>query len=270
MNTERAMSTESVEVVVPLRGRMSEAQYEAERAKIPATKQEARTLAAIRWEQDLAVLFWRSQWTQHELAAKEGKPQPYITRLVRFGRFLNFMPTGINIETAPNNLSERRFRDYWDQTTKGDDERDRFRAVIELMQSDICVKKPRRSYIGHKVKAQLADGQWRTLEEIAEVIEEPVDHVADMLDTMRKFETYGCKAEKKKVGTDQVFRIFKIDNRAVSIAELVEKLSPILKGLDAESKKTIVTMAPANVAILAHKLRKLLKEWSEGPSDDRT
>jgi len=35
-------------------------------------------------------------------AEKEGKSQPYIVRQLCFGRFLNFMPFGINPESLPN------------------------------------------------------------------------------------------------------------------------------------------------------------------------
>jgi hypothetical protein len=73
----------------------------------------------------MAELFYRSGWMQEELAKKEGKPQPYISRTLRFGRFLNFMPTGINSESAPNGLTERRFRSYSERTVRG-----RLKALI--------------------------------------------------------------------------------------------------------------------------------------------
>jgi hypothetical protein len=55
-----------------------------------------------------------------------GKPQAYISRVLLFGRFLSNMPTGINAENMPNNLTERRFRGYWAQTDKSPNERGRF------------------------------------------------------------------------------------------------------------------------------------------------
>jgi hypothetical protein len=63
----------------------------------------------------LAALFHRSNWTQEQLAKKEGKAQSWIARRLLFGRFLSFMPTGINAENVPTNLTERRFRSYWER-----------------------------------------------------------------------------------------------------------------------------------------------------------
>ncbi len=89
--------------------RMSEAEYDAERAKLAPDK----AAAAVRWEQALAVLFARSNWTQEQLAKKEGKNQSWVARQLLFGRFLSFMPMGINPENTPNNppwpLNRRRW-----------------------------------------------------------------------------------------------------------------------------------------------------------------
>ncbi|MDX0657913.1 hypothetical protein GOD21_12870 [Sinorhizobium medicae] len=72
--------------------------------------------AGIRFEQELARLFYRSGWTQEELAAKEGKNQSWVSRQVLFGAFLNFMPMGIKSDSALKTLSERRFRALWQKT----------------------------------------------------------------------------------------------------------------------------------------------------------
>ena len=69
------------------------------------------------------MLFYRSGWTQDELAKKEGKSQNYISERLTFGRFLNFIATAINLETFPKNLTEFRFRGYWQQTDKSGNER---------------------------------------------------------------------------------------------------------------------------------------------------
>jgi hypothetical protein len=69
--------------------------------------------------------FHHTGWTQDELAKKEGKSQPWITVRLRFGRFLEFITTVINAQPLPSNLTERRFRSYWERTS-GDNERQRF------------------------------------------------------------------------------------------------------------------------------------------------
>lgn len=63
-------------------------------------------------------LFMRSGWTQEQLAAKEHKSQRWISYRLLFGRFLTFSTNVLNAENAPKNLSECRFRQYWERTGK--------------------------------------------------------------------------------------------------------------------------------------------------------
>jgi hypothetical protein len=53
-------------------GRMTEAQYDRERAKIAPTKREAMNESGVRWEQQLAELFYRSGWSAPQLRQKIG------------------------------------------------------------------------------------------------------------------------------------------------------------------------------------------------------
>jgi hypothetical protein len=73
-----------------------------------------------RWDQSLAKLFTRSGWTQEELAKAERVNQKTISRLLLFGRFLNFRPDGLNAEIPTFSLTEGRFRSYWRRTDKGE------------------------------------------------------------------------------------------------------------------------------------------------------
>ena len=72
---------------------------------------------------------------------------------------------------------------------------------------------------------------------------------------------HGAKAERKKVGNQIHYRIFKQDKK-VSVEELTTKLRPIVEGLKAEGKKNMATMVPAEVAMLAARLERLLNEWA--------
>ena len=69
-------------------------------------------------DQELAKLFYASGWTQQELADKEGKSQQGIGQHLRLGMFISwFTTTGSKHENLPKNLTERRFRSYWEVTS---------------------------------------------------------------------------------------------------------------------------------------------------------
>lgn len=253
------------EVVALHSGRMTETEYEQERAKLPADKKEA----GARFEQALAILFYRSGWTQQQLADKETAftrkkiGQQYISRLLRFGRFLNFTPVGVNPDLGPRNLTEYKFREYWEQTNKDHNERARFSEVVRAIQRDAAIVKPRRPLIGHGIISEFADGKWHSLQTIIEAIapDDP-QQVEATVERMRKVNSYGAKCEKKQVGTEFHYRIFHSEKQ-ISALELIEKLRPIIQKLKIEGKKNMATMSPPSVAILAGQLEKLLEEWTQ-------
>jgi hypothetical protein len=113
---------------------MTGAQYDRERAELLATYGQNASEANGRREQEWAKLFYRSGW-QEELAKKEGKSQQHIARRVLFGRFLNLHHDGVNPESLPANLTQRRFRSYWDRTDKTNKEHTRFKAPRALRAS---------------------------------------------------------------------------------------------------------------------------------------
>ena len=119
-----------------------------------------------------------------------------------------------------------------------------------------------RPSIDKALNEQFADGKWHRLSHIADEIDHDEDRVRRTLDGMLKKPTYGCKAEKKRVGQHFEYRIFGLD-KTISSSELIEKLTPILKGLKAEGAKNMATMSPGTVAYLAGQLARLLEEWTE-------
>jgi hypothetical protein len=119
-----------------------------------------------------------------------------------------------------------------------------------------------RTSTGKALKEQFADGKWHQLSSIVHKIGRDEQRVRCALYRILKTKAHGCKAEKKRVGKRFEYRIFGLD-QTVSSLELIEKLTPILKGLEAEGAKNMATMSPGTVAYLAGRLRRLLEEWTE-------
>jgi hypothetical protein len=248
--------------IVVLRGRMSDAEYTIARAKLAETYGETSIEAAAKRDQALALLFHRSGWTQEELARKEGKTQQWVAYRMRFGRFLNFTTAVVNAETLPANLTEGRFRAHWEQADKDNpNERMRFQTALRLIHGDPVMNRRRRQ-IGETIKEQFANGKWHKLSTISQGIEADEEHVRETLDGICKNQTYGCKAEKKRVGTHVEYRLYRMD-KTVSVTELFERLEPIIKRMQVEGRKNMATMSPHKVAILASELDQLLHEWTE-------
>jgi hypothetical protein len=249
---------------------MTDAEYEAERARIAPDK----AAAGIRWEQALAGLFHRSGWTQEKLAKKEGKGQQYVSRLLVFGRFLAVLgntPIGVN-------LAEGRFRGFWDRTAHLDHERLRFAEVRKMIEIDAAAEAdekadeadeadgPRASPRGYPkaIVEKFADGKWHSLPVIAKHLDASDKEAKAALAHMVKAKRGqgDARTETKRVGTVEHYRLFR-NTRLISSAELIEKLAPIVEKLEKEGRKNQVTMSVMTVAVLATQLRKLLTEWAE-------
>ena len=122
-------------------------------------------------------------------------------------------------------------------------------------------KRPMSAKVGRDLIAKLRPGKWysaKTVAEDAGITERDVHSVLHRM----CWQPHRAKAERKKVGTEIHYRIFKQD-KAVSVEELTMKLRPIVEGLKTEGKKNMATMVPAEVAMLAARLERLLNEWAE-------
>jgi transcriptional regulator with XRE-family HTH domain len=259
--------------IVTRAGHMTEAEYDRERAKIAKTKAEA----GVRWEQELARLFHRSGWTQAELAKKEGKSHQLISNLIKFGEFLAFSENASYLELSQilPKLAVGRFVDYWGQTSGGKrrplvNDRERFREVARRILAEhegwlkIGHRKPPiPKAIGQTIAKTCPKGKWVAPDAIASKADCTVENVHSVMDSMdRKPGSYGMKAERKKVGKEVHYRVFKQD-KLVSSDELVTKLTPIIKGLEVEGKKHSAHRVEAEIARLAALLKRLLDEWAE-------
>jgi hypothetical protein len=122
-------------------------------------------------------------------------------------------------------------------------------------------KPPMSSKVGRDMIAKLRAGKWYSAKTVAEGAGITERDVHSVLHTMCWRPQHGAKAERKKVGSEIHYRIFKQD-KAVSVEELTTKLRPIVEDLKAEGKKNMATMVPAEVAMLAARLERLLNEWA--------
>lgn len=113
-------------------GRMTESEFDREYAGLVETYGNSAREANGKREQEFAKLFHRSNWNQTELARKLDKSQSYFQQQIKFGDFLeNAM--ALNSENLLISLTERKFRGLWAQTDHDDDDRIRFRAVLEML-----------------------------------------------------------------------------------------------------------------------------------------
>jgi hypothetical protein len=125
-------------------------------------------------------------------------------------------------------------------------------------------KLPVSRSLGREVVAKCRAGKWYALSEIANAVGASEADTRSVLKPMcwPSRNAYGVRAERKTVGQEIHYRIFKQD-KTVSVGELTTKLRPIVEGLKVEGKKNMATMVPAEVAMLAARLERLLNEWAE-------
>jgi len=241
-------------------GRMTEAEYDRERARLREVYGDTRQAAGARFEQELAKLYHSTGWSQDKIAQKEGKSQSIINRWLRFGRFLEFMPARHNLTNLPNNLTEWRFRSYWARVpdTFGGNERQRFTAIARLMDEELGLVPPKPAQsVGAQIKEHFADGKWYPLSEIVAALPDyPEEKIKFALTHLGP----NAKLEQRQQGRETAYRIF-LKDAAVSVKEITEKLTPIIKELLVEGRKNMATMSPATVASLASRLRNLLDGW---------
>jgi hypothetical protein len=137
----------------------------------------------------------------------------------------------------------------------------RFRAARQSTKQRPERKPPMSPKVGRAMVAKLHVGKWYSAQTVAEDAGITERDVHSVLHNMCYRPAHGAKAERKKVGNEIHYRIFK-QEKTISSDELIEKLAPIIKELKAEGKKNMATMSPASVAHIAGKLSNLLDEWA--------
>ena len=123
-------------------------------------------------------------------------------------------------------------------------------------------KRASRLRLGKQIKAQFSDGKWHSFETIVTTTGAPAKNVWSTLDHMWRSGTYKTKCERKKVGTEYRFRLSPKDKQ-ISVHELIERLTPILKELEVQGRANAATMSPPTVRIMTAKIQNLLEEWAD-------
>jgi hypothetical protein len=126
----------------------------------------------------------------------------------------------------------------------------------------VKTKPASRLGLGKQIKAQFGDGKWHSFETIVIRAGAPDKKVWSTLDHMWRWGTYKTKCERKKVGTEYHFRLSPKEKQ-ISVQELIQKLTPILKELEVQGRANAATMSPPTVRIMTAKIQKLLEEWAE-------
>jgi hypothetical protein len=132
----------------------------------------------------------------------------------------------------------------------------------ERLRAPSSRKHPMSPKVGRDIVARLRPGKWYSATAVADKAGVTERDVHSVLQTMCWRPQHGAKAERKKVSHEIHYRIFK-QVKTVSMEELTTKLRPIVEGLKVEGKKNMATMVPAEVAMLAARLERLLNEWAE-------
>jgi hypothetical protein len=242
-------------------GVMSETVYEAKRDALRATYGDTATDRLARFEQGLAQLFVESGWTQDQLALKEGKSQSWVKERVRFGRFLDFSANAL----LPKNLTEGRFRKYWEQTPAEAKEEKRFHQVQQAIAEDVSLQgdrsKNKNKDLAKAILERFGDGHWHWESTIVAQTGGSPEAVASVLFQMFNSGTYHTHCERKKGGKDGwKYRIVVGVGRKIDVSIVVKELSPFIKELEAEGRKPQLLLSSGVPAMMAVKLKEILEK----------
>ena len=215
-------------------------------------------------DQEIARLFVQSGWTQERIAEQMGKSQQWVSYRLVFGQFLQFTTDRGKWTKAPKNLTEWRFRGYFEQTDKDAKEPRRFAEVIRLMENDFAVATTRPpAWVGDRIAAEFADREWRHPEAIAEMIGAPVEQVVSVLEAIKHYGLRKRHCEKRVVGKQAEYRLVKGGGKKIDLETLRVEVSPIIKQLKIEGQKNMATFSPLTVLDMAHKLEVLLDKLAK-------
>src|SRR5262252_450111 len=246
---------------------ITDEEYTKRRETIRATYGDTARERQGLYEQELARLFAESGWTQDQLAYKEKRRPKWIERHLRLGGFLISRPMGRTIK----NLTERRFREYWEATNTSDDETSRFDAIDRMMSDELTLSKDRsptkKKSIADAILEQFADGDWHRVETIYKAIVAPPEDIDAVLKQMLTRRTHNTFCERRKGGKSWSYRLTRGVGQTIDVAILFEKVSPIIRAFYVEGRKHHAELCAATIAKLAHDLKSVIEDLTHHPVD---
>jgi hypothetical protein len=174
--------------------------------------------------------------------------------------------------TSGSNLTERRFREYWEETdgdgTHGNDNvHDRFRQVLQLIERDAEERvnvHSTNSPVNNAIREHFTDGRWHSPSSIAARIDHPREVVERALNIAAKRVSNKYKVNKRpdprRVGLMQ-YQVLSLE-KTISSMELKQKLGPIIERLRAQGRTNEATVSISEIAHLASELQRLLNDWT--------
>lgn len=215
-------------------------------------------------DQKLSLLFVQSGWTQERIAEKEGKSVRWVYYRLQFGRFLIFCTSCANSQKPAKNLTEGRFRTYFEQTDKGKKEQLRFRDAASAMEEDLLLPTKKRDMeLAKRIVEKFADAKWHYIETICESVEGDRIAVESRLRFMKERGMHGCTCERRKAGKSKQYRIYKGGSKKIQVEALIKELEPHLSVLEREGRRKHALMSQAAVLDAAHRIRQLLERMAQ-------
>lgn len=263
---------------------MTEQQFEAKWIQLRDTHETDTTKTNARFDQGAARLFKESGWTLERIAEKVRKSFSHVARLMRFGRFLDFCPSGTKTEKPLENLTERRFRAAWAKTkaTGKHVEEERFRQALELLEQGCDVERPpapdvEGTVIQDLVIQECGDGKDWTVQQIRDAIDkhEPgvwKEQVARALKEIKRGRK-GAWAEHVIINGKDYWRIHKaakvIPPSETELLQADDEIEPLLDELDYWGRAHQLAMSPVEIRRIAVKLRQIWEGLIKKPASGR-
>ena len=177
---------------------LSERQYDARRKRIRDEYETSMNRAGAKRDRELSYLFVQSGWTQQRIAEKEGRSREWVCKRLRFGRFIDFLGTTVpNGEKLPVDLSERKFRGFWESTASQKQcakmsEEEKFQAIFDSdeWQVQFAIEPPFPT--NDLIAEHCCDNRYRTREEICDEIDAPEDFETRMANAIGPDQGTAC------------------------------------------------------------------------------